>query len=265
MARLMEFLNPPIVTTEPPTDAQIQRNDWVLFGCVLLLLAFGWLVRLAALDTGRSVDLGIGLPAIAYPAGWHVSTPAQDAATGVPAGPAEEVLFEATDPASPSTFSPLIRIESRPVLQGESIDALRVTMGMRRSRELDRYRELTAQPVPVLDGRPAILTTYAYVADPTLDAGSYGLPVVVQAQDLLFRHDNRWLVATMAADATSFGDAAGSAQMTGSADLAGSTEIAAAFAQFYDSLALNQNVTFAAPFSGEDLPAATPAPEGTQP
>ena len=245
MARLLDFLNPPIVTTEPPTDADTRRNDWVLLGCVLLLLAAGWLVRWLALDTQRTTDLGIGLPAIAHPSGWYPSTPTGDTSADA-AAPNEGVLFEVTNPASPSTFAPVIRIESLPVRQGDDLDTLRMDLGLRRSREFDRYRELTADPVLVLDDRPAVLTTYTFVADPTHASGAYGLPVVVQAQDLLFRQDNRWLIATVAADAAEF--AAEEPDFT----------------LFFDSLRLNQDVTFAEP-GAAPLEFGASTPEGTQP
>lgn len=241
MARLLDFLNPPIVTTEPPTAADIRRNDWVLLGCVLLLLAAGWMVRWFALDTQRTADLGIGLPAITYPSGWYPSTPTADAAA-----PNEGVLFEVANPGSPSTYAPVIRIESLPVRQGDDLDTLRMDLGLRRSREFDRYRELTADPVLVLDDRPAVLTTYAFVADPTHDSGAYGLPVVVQAQDLLFRQDNRWLIASVAADAAEFADQEPD------------------FTLFFDSLRLNQDVIFAEP-GAVPLEFGASTPEGTQP
>lgn len=53
----------------------------------------------------------------------------------------------------------------------------------------------------VLNGIPALVTTYGFVADPTRDAGVTGLPVVVEAQDILFVKDGMLYVVSLRADA----------------------------------------------------------------
>jgi hypothetical protein len=60
----------------------------------------------------------------------------------------------------------------------------------------------------VLNDQPALVSTYAYIADPTLDAGATGLPVVVQAQDIMFLGGGQFLVVTLEADATHWDDEA---------------------------------------------------------
>ena len=54
--------------------------------------------------------------------------------------------------------------------------------------------------------QPALVTTYAYIADPTLDMGAMGLPVVVEAQDIMFLQDGQFVVVTLAADANDWED-----------------------------------------------------------
>jgi len=58
----------------------------------------------------------------------------------------------------------------------------------------------------IATGTPGLLLTYAYIADPTRESGSLGLPVVVKGQDLLFIANDgigdRLVAATVAADAT---------------------------------------------------------------
>ena len=50
------------------------------------------------------------------------------------------------------------------------------------------------------------MSPYAYIADPTLDMGAMGLPVVVEAQDIMFLQDGQFVVVTLAADANDWED-----------------------------------------------------------
>lgn len=192
-------------TSAPPSQAEVLRHDAVLFICVLLLLAAGWGVRLRAQqETTRSADLGPGLPPLVYPATWLPTVNLSTNPSTATAHEAGVLLFQARNAAAASTFNSLIRVEALPPLPDDALGALRIRLGLRRAQELDRYRELAAEPVVVLGGKEALLTTYAFLADPTRDSGGNGVPVVVEAQDLLFRQDNRWLVVTMAADASAW-------------------------------------------------------------
>ncbi len=184
-------------TSAPPTQAEILRHDAILFACVLLLLTIGWGVRLLALgETTRTVELGPELPAIVFPATWlpTVNPPAG----GDDAG---EVLLQARNASAASSFNSTLHVEALPVLANDSLGALRIRLGLRRAQELDRYRELAAEPAAVLGGNDALLTTYSFLADPTRDSGGNGVPVVAEAQDLIFRQGDQWLVVTLAADA----------------------------------------------------------------
>ena len=187
-------------TSAPPTQAEIVRHDAILFLCVLLMLAAGWGVRLLAQeDSARTANLGTGYPAVAYPAAW---IPALNPVAAQDGAAEATPIFVARSAGAPSSFNSILRIEALPVLPDDALGALRIRLGLQRAQALDRYRELSAEPVTVLGGREALLTTYAYLADPTRDSGGNGLPVVVEAQDLLFRNENEWLVATFAADAS---------------------------------------------------------------
>ncbi len=194
-------------TSAAPAQGEILRHDAILFLCVLLLLAAGWGVRLLAQsEATRTVQLGPALPAIAYPAAWVATVnPTSEANVLTEGGGA--LILQARNAGAPSTFNSTLRVEALPVLPDDSLGALRIRQGLRRAQELDRYRELAAEPVAVLRGdgeagREALLTTYAFLADPTHDSGGNGLPVVVEAQDLLLRAGNQWLVVTVAADAS---------------------------------------------------------------
>ena len=87
---------------------------------------------------------------------------------------------------------------------GEDAVMARTALGLQRSQDLLRYRELDAVTVTV-NGQPGILVTYAYVADPTREQGAIAPPVVVQAQDLIFPSgENQALIVTVAADAATW-------------------------------------------------------------
>ena len=70
---------------------------------------------------------------------------------------------------------------------------------------MDRFRNLSGTVIKNADGAPGLLITYAYIADPTRESGSLGLPVVVKGQDLLFVANDgigdRLVAVTVVADA----------------------------------------------------------------
>jgi hypothetical protein len=89
---------------------------------------------------------------------------------------------------------------------GEDATAARTVLGLQRTQELLRYRELSVDNVTVGDVE-GLLVTYAYVADPTREQGALAPPVVVQAQDLIFPSgENQAMVVTIAADAATWDD-----------------------------------------------------------
>lgn len=189
-------------TAPPPSPAEIRRNDWVLFGAVIVLMTAGWLilrwysrpqaVQPQSSQTADGQTGALALPAIRYPAGWLLE------------GESAGALFRAWDPSSPGAFAPSMEVVALTLEPGATLDAARAGLSLQRSRELERYRELSAEPVTVLGGEPAILVTYAWLADPTQESGGNGLPVVVQAQDLVFARGEAWMRATVAADAANF-------------------------------------------------------------
>lgn len=192
MIRLPAFPSRRSVTSRPPSRTDIRRNDLALFLAVVLLMGAGWLILRWSAPPAQTITLGAPLPELHLPAGWIVST-----ATG-------STLAEARNPASASPFASSLRIEATPAQPEQTLDSARAAVALTRSREFDRYRELAAEAVTVLDGQPALLVTYAWLADPTRDSGVNGLPVVVQAQELLFRAGDQWIAVTTAADATTF-------------------------------------------------------------
>ena len=154
-----------------------------------LFLGFG--IRNNAAAASRTIELGAGLPAIEIPNNWI---------TGTDSG----ILFRARNPRSPSAFNAEISVSTYPLAPGEDVVRARTALGLKRTQELLRYRELNAVPVTV-KGQPGIMVTYAYVADPTREQGAIAPPVVVQAQDIIFPSgENQALVITIAADAAAW-------------------------------------------------------------
>ncbi len=180
---------------ELPTAADWRRNDLALFATVLVLLLLGWGVARQARAHVQTVDLGVGLPRVAYPAGWTRSS-GEDGQ-----------LFAARNPAGSSAYRAGVSLATRPLLADDTLDSVRTDVAFLRSRTLDRYRELSAQAVTVQGGTPAVLTTFAALADPSRDSGLSGMPVVVQGQDLIFKSGNQWVIASTSADAAALEDA----------------------------------------------------------
>jgi hypothetical protein len=154
---------------------------------VLFALFLGLGIRNQAIHASRAVNLGDDLPTLRYPAGWITGQP-------------EFLHFQATNPASISSFNAQIDVYLRDLQADETLAMARANWALRRSRELLQYRELNSDPVTVLDGLLGLRTRFGYVADPTRESGATGLPVVVEGQDLLFLHDGKLVVITVAAD-----------------------------------------------------------------
>ena len=195
MTSWIQRLAEPSPTNEAPTRGELRRNDLLVAALVIfaLFLAFG--IRNQVLNASKTVRLGENLPRIAYPEAWRTQT-------------GEGTLLHVIEPGSPSTFDTQMTVVGRPLRTDESLEDARADRGIKLATSLPGYRELEAERMIVLDDQPALVSTYAYIADPTRDAGATGLPVVVQAQDIMFLGGGQFLVVTLAADANDWGDEA---------------------------------------------------------
>jgi hypothetical protein len=185
---LLAALRRPSITNRPPGAGEIRRNDVAVVFIVLLSFLLGLGLRNQTVNASRAISLGADLPTLRYPDGWIT-------------GQSEALYFQAANPTSISSFNAKIEVAMRDLQSGETLDMARANWGLRRSRELLQYRELSADPVSVLEGLPGLRTGFGYVADPTRESGAIGLPVVVEGQDLLFLHGDKLVVITVAADA----------------------------------------------------------------
>lgn len=227
MSTWLERLTQPSPTNEAPTRGELRRNDLLAAALVVfaLFLAFG--IRNQVLNAGTSVRLGENLPRITYPERWRQQSNA-------------DALLHVVRAGSPSTFDTRMVVTGRALRTDESLDDARADRGIKLATSLPGYRELEAERMLVLDGQPALVSTYAYIADPTRDAGATGLPVVVEAQDIMFLGGGQFLAVTLEADAADW------------------EEQAREFAIITDSLRLR-------PLPEEDADPLAPATPATEP
>jgi hypothetical protein len=188
MSMWLERLTKPSPTNEAPTAGELRRNDLLVAGVVLFALFLTFGIRNQVLNASKSERLGENLLRISYPARWRVLN-------------TDGALLHAISAGSPSTFDTQMLAVSRPLRSDETLEDARGDRGIKLATSLNGYRELAAERMTVQGDQPALVTTYAYIADPTRDMGALGLPVVVEAQDIMFLRDGQFVVVTLAADA----------------------------------------------------------------
>lgn len=188
MSSLLSALGKPSVTNQPPSAWENRRNDIVIILWFVFMLLLGMGIRNITLNASRPLALGQGLPTIAVPAGWSITK-------------SENLALQAKNLASPSTFDAELDVFVGNLADKETLDIARSAWSLKRSQTLSQYRELSVENVKVLGNAAGLRTTYAYVADPTRESGANGLPVVVEAQDLIFVQGKQLIVVTTAADA----------------------------------------------------------------
>ncbi len=192
-SKFLEPLRNPSITNEAPTTFEQRRTDLVMIAVILVAVILGWSVRNGAVNSVKSYAFNGGIPTITIPSSWIESK-------------GDGLLLRAVDPASTSTFNAYVQVFARPLREGEDLNQINVSWPLKRSGELERFRTLDSRAVVGPDNVPAVLITYAYLADPTRESGTLGMPVVVRGQDLLFTvaEGNRTLlvVVSTAADAS---------------------------------------------------------------
>ena len=181
------FIKPSATNEAPPPGAQF-RNDIAVLVTVIfgLLLALG--IRNQVYAASKIVTLDEGALRVAYPERWVARTDSEGG-------------FSAVNFGSPSTYDSRVEVTSRALRAGETLDLARFDRSLKLATSLSGYRELEAAEMQVLNGVPALVATYAYVADPTHAGGAPGLPVVVEGQDIMFMLGDRFYVVSLAADA----------------------------------------------------------------
>jgi len=189
----MDRLIKPSPTNEPPApDAQF-RNDLAVAVTVLFALFLALGIRSQVYSASKFAALNQDALRIAYPERWVQRSASET-------GP-DDAGFRVVNLGSPSTYDSRIEVTSRPLSPDETLELARFERGLKLSGEVSGYRELEAAEMQVLNGLPAIVAVYGFVADPTRDAGATGLPVVVEGQDILFVQDGMLYMVSLHADA----------------------------------------------------------------
>lgn len=185
----------PSPTNAPPSPGEQVRNDLAVAATVLFALILALGVRNQVYSAARYATLNDGRLRIAYPERWVLRE--QD-----------DAGFTAVHLASPSAYDTRAEVSSRPLRNGETLERARFERSLQLASELTAYRELESVAMQALDGAPAIVTTYGFVADPMRELGAIDLPVVVEAQDIQFVHDGWVYVISLRADAAHWESAA---------------------------------------------------------
>ncbi|MCW5843409.1 MAG: hypothetical protein KIT77_19320 [Caldilinea sp.] len=189
MALWIDRIIKPSETNEASAASDQIRSDIAVVVTVLfaLLLALG--IRNQVYSASNTAMLDDGALRFAYLERWV-------------ARQGDESSFSAVNLGSASTYDARLEVTSRPLREGESLELARFDRGLKLASSLDSYRELEAAEMQVLNGVPALVATYAYVADPTHASGAPDLPVVVEGQDVMFVLGDRFYVVALTADAT---------------------------------------------------------------
>lgn len=192
MTMWVDRLIKPSPTNVAPGPREQLRNDIAVIATVLFALFLALGIRNQVYSASKLASIDDGGLRIAYPERWVMRA---DGDAG----------FTAVNFGSPSIYDSRVEVMSRPLNPDETLERARFDRGLKLATELSGYRELEATQMEVLNGIPALVATYGFVADPTRDAGATGLPVVVEAQDILFVKDDMLYVVSLRADAADWG------------------------------------------------------------
>lgn len=175
---------------------QAEEPEWMVWAWVILLLIVGLGIKTSVLGRlARAEESGV---ALSYPAGW----------TWMETTDSTQLLYVADTFAS-AGFPTGVEVREVPLSTvGRNLEQLSdigLAWSTYHGRDLLAYRALSLTPL-TLNGREALALGYAYVPTPGQGVQVSGLPVVVQAQDLLFKQGEQLLVVTFAAEATRYAE-----------------------------------------------------------
>ncbi len=171
-----------------------EEPEWMVWVLVIALLLLGLLVKGSVV--GRTTLFDGGVVTLRYPAEW-IMMPREEA----------DEIFHVADPFASAHYPTSLHVCQHPVEDiGRNLQALNdiaLAWSMRHGKDLLAYSALNLEPMD-LQGTDAVVLDYAYVAPPAEAQSAASLPVVVEAQDVLFLNGETLVVVTLAADATTF-------------------------------------------------------------
>lgn len=184
-------MNTTLAVPAPPRAGDAERSLLVIVALALVgvLVALG--LRGSVEGRVASTTVLDGRLSLAYPASW-----VKGAASG-------GVLLNVADTHSPTWYSSNIVVRTRSLGQEQQLNEAAAAWTLAQSRALAQFTDLGSVPA-VLDGRPAVRLTYAYVAPTPSGAGPATLPIVVRSVDTLTIVGNQVVIVSAASDASQF-------------------------------------------------------------
>ncbi len=170
----------------PPGKWLARASQLLVLLTVAMLLVGGWFFRDWLMSQFQYLALSGDSLAIPFPAQWQ-----DDAGEGDLLRVVAPVETDALPPAETVTIHPL---PAAPIAKA---------WPAQRSQSLPGYHQIAQSAVALLDGRPALLLTYAYIANHAADDAR--APEIIQAQDIAFETSSgRLAVITLSADANAW-------------------------------------------------------------
>jgi hypothetical protein len=173
-------------------QTQLQRQDrwvsWAVAGLFVIALLLGWAVKAAA--EARAVSTEVDGVRLRYPAGW----------VRVSADP--PVLLQVEDWVGPARAT--LIVQRRPLPPGDKpLAAIQQTLALERARTWTAYRVLDIISSALIEGRPGMRATFAYVEtnpNPFLQT----MPVVMHGEDDIVPVGNEAYIVTLTAPEEKF-------------------------------------------------------------
>lgn len=167
------------------------KRDLPVWIALAVLLIAGWVLKNSVEGRTAAFADPAGSLRLAYPAGWL-------------AVPGSTALLDVRDPLSGADVPTSLTVTREPRVQDQNPDQIARTGILARTKQLDMYRVLSADPIKVA-GKDAIEIHYVFVADPhgaVLELQR--IPVVVRGLELVVPADQAVYHIDLRADNAAF-------------------------------------------------------------
>jgi hypothetical protein len=167
------------------------RRDLPVWIALAALLLIGWILKGSVEGRTAGFTDPSGSLRVRYPAGWQ-------------AVPGSTALLDVRDPISGTAVPTGLTVTKQARVPNQNFDQIARTEILARTKQLDMYRVLSADPVKVA-GKDAVEIQYVFVADPhgaVLELER--IPVVVRGLELVVPADQTVYLIDMRADNAAF-------------------------------------------------------------